>query len=354
MAIVDDRGRLFGRVNVIDAVLGVLILGLIPLAYGALVLFKTPPPVLTRVEPSALTYGPNMRFTVRGENLRPYLRVYLDNHQSKNFLIGDTTEAVVELLDVPPGTYDVVLYDQAQERSRLPRGLTIAPSALPDAQLIVVGTLGNLTPEQAGKLTTGMTIDGIGSVTEVGRATPQVTRVFVRPGHVEIPVANARMVPVRMRIGCYVRSNQGQPECVTSNVSMQPSALLFLDTPLGKLPFQVDQVLGLQPLESVRLTVRFTGPPSVVAQIAAGDRDLGEVRNELSATATVDAVSPSGGGARDVSLTAQAQRGVTSWTYAMTPLRVGSSFTLRTARYELSGLVTAFTPPVAMPPSSKP
>jgi len=354
MAIVDDRGRLFGRVNVIDAVLGVLILGLIPLAYGAIVLFKTPPPVLTRVEPSALTYGPNMRFTVRGENLRPYLRVYLDNHQSKSFLIGDTTEAVVELLDVLPGTYDVVLYDQAQERSRLPRALTIAPSALPDAQLIAVGTFGNLTPEQVGKVTAGMTIDGIGSVTEVGQATPQVTRVFVRPGHVEIPVANAQMVPVRMRIGCYVRSNQGEPECVTSSVSLQPSALLFLDTPLGQLPFQVDQVLGLQALEPVRLTVRFAGPPSVVAQIAVGDRDLGEVRNELAATATVDAVTPAGGAVRDVSLTAQAQRGVTSWTYAMTPLRLGSSFTMRTARYEVSGIVIALTPPPVTPSSPKP
>lgn len=347
MAIVDGQGRFFGRLNVVDAVLALLIFGLIPLGYGSYVLFRTPRPTLTRVEPAVLTYGPNMRFKVRGENLRPYLRVSLGIYQGKNFLFNDSTEADIELLDVPPGLYDVVLYDEAQERSRLPKGLTIAPSALPDMQMVVVGTFGNLKPEQVGQVTVGMTIEGVGTVEAVGRPVPQVTRVFVRPGTVEIPVANARMVPAALRMGCYVRSNQGQPECVGGGFSVQPTTLLFLATPIGTLPFQIDQVRGLQPLEPVRVTVRFSGHAGVLAQIQTGDLDLGDVRNELSANGTVEAVSgpiSAGGTIRDVRLTVHAQRGTTSWTYAMAALRLGSGFVLRTARYEVHGTVIAMAP----------
>jgi hypothetical protein len=285
-----------------------------------------------------------MQFKVRGENFRPYLRISLGKNQGKNFLFNDSTEAEVELLDVPPGVYDVILYDQAQERDRLPKAFTIAPSALPDAQMMVVGTFGNLTPDQAGKIAAGMTIDGVGTVTAVGRPVPQVTRVFVRPGTVEIPVANAQMVPAAMRMGCFVRTNQGQPECVGGGFSVQPTTLLFLNTPLGLLPYQIDQVRGLQPFEPVHLTVRFAASPEVLARIRKGDVDLGDARNELSVNGVVDDVGGGAGGTRDVRLTVQAQRGVTSWTYNVAPLRLGSQFVLRTGAYEASGTVIALSP----------
>ncbi len=346
MAILDGRGRLFGRFNVFDAIVAILLLGLVPLAYGAYLVLRTPLPKLTSVEPATITYGSNMRFKVRGENLRPYLRVFLDRHQSKSFLFDDSTEAEVELLDVPPppGVYDVVLYDQAQERDRLPKALTIAPSALPDAQMLVVGTFGNLNAAQAGKIAAGMTIAGVGVVTAVGRPVPQVMRVFVRPGTVEIPVANAQMVPAAMRMGCFVRTNSGQPECVGGGFSVQPTTLLFLDTPLGTLPFQIDQVRGLQPFEPVRVTVRFAATAEVLARIRSGDVDLGDVRNELSANGVVDGVGGGAAGTRDARLTVQAQRGVTSWTYNVAPLRLGSQFVLRTGAYEVSGTVIALSP----------
>ena len=349
MAFVDRQGRLFGRWNVVDALVGLLLLVMIPLAYGAIVLFRTPQPTLTAVEPATITYAPRMRFTVRGENFRPYLRVSLDSHQGKTFLFVDSTKADVEIPDVPPGVYDVVLYDQSQERARLRKALTIAPSALPDAQLLAVGTFGNLRPEQVQGIRAGMVIADVGIVEAVGRPQPQVTRVFVRPGAVEIPIKNAQMVPATVRIGCFVRTNFGQPECVGAGLSIQPTTLMFLETPVGNVPFQIDQVLGLQPLEPVRITVRVSGPPSVLSEIRAGDKDLGDVRNELSATGTVESVSAAGDGARDIRLTVQAQRGQSSWTYAMSPLRLGSAFTLRTPRYEVRGQVIALAPEYSVP-----
>lgn len=344
MAMIDERGRLFGRLNVVDAIVAVLLLALIPLGYASYGLFRTPFPVLTSVEPAVVTYGTNMQFKVHGENLKPYLRVSLGIHQGRNFLFHDSTEAQVELFDMPPGVYDVILYDQAQERGRLPKGFTILPSALPDAQVVVVGTFGNLKADQVGRITTGMTIDGVGTVVAVGRPVPQVTRVFVRPGTVEVPVPNAQMVPAVVRMGCYVRSNQGQPECVAGKLSVQPAALMFLQTAMGMLPFQIDQVRALAPLEPVRVTVQVSGDPVVLAQIKPGDRDFGDVRNELSAMGTVDAVSGSGG-TRLLRMTLDAQRGASSWVYAMSPLRPGGPLVLRNQKYEVHGSVTALSPP---------
>jgi len=338
MAIVDAQGRLFGRLNLLDAIIGVLVLGLIPLAYGAYALFRTPMPALTQVVPGEITSGPNMRFTVRGENLKPYLRVSVGAYQGQTFLFRDTTEAEVDLVNVPPGVYDVVLFDFAQERSRLPKGLTIHPSVLPDAKVTVVGMFGNLTSEQAAALKPGMVVPAVGEVAAVGKPVPQVTRVFARNLSVEVPVPNALMMPAELRMACWVRSAQGQPECVANEVGLHPSTLMFLPTPFGTLPFQVDQVRGTQPLEPVDITVRFGGTPEALALLKTGHADMGETRNELAAGGMVTSVS-GGGGSRDARLTVNAQRGTSSWIYAGSALRVGGSFTLTTPDYVLTGTV---------------
>lgn len=339
MAIVDERGRLFGRLNVFDAIVLVLLLWMIPIAYGSYLLFRTPPPTLTSVEPATIVYGTNMKIRVRGAHFAPYLRVSVGQYQGMTFKFNDTTDAEVDLLDIPPGTYDVMLFDNSQERGRLVKGLTIAPSALPDAKLVVVGTFGNLTAAQAATIKAGATIEGIGTIERVGAIRPQVQRVFVRPGSVELPVADAQMVSAVVRLSCFVRSAQGQPECVGGGFSVQPTTLLFFDMPFGKVPFQIDQVRSVQPLRPVRVTVRFSGEPRVLAQIKAGDLDFGDVRNELSATATVDSPGAVSGSSRDTQLTVQAQQGADGWLYVNAPLRIGAGFALRNQSYEVRGTI---------------
>lgn len=349
MPIVDEHGRLFGRLNLFDAIVALLVVGLIPLGYGAYVLFRTPMPLLARVEPPVVTYGLNMRITIRGENLRPYMRVSLGNHQGQSFLFKDTTEAEIDVRNVPPGVYDVVLFDYSQERARLPKALTITPSPLPDTKMVVVGTFGNLKPEEEAAISAGLIIPGIGEVVAVGRAVPQVTRVFVRPGTVEIPIPNARMKPAVIRMGCYVRDGQGQPECVGGGFSLQPTTLMFLPTPLGTRPFQIDQVRGVQPVMPVDITVRFSGAPEAVAQLRAGDIDLGEANNELAAGATVLRAGGGTASSRDAELAVQAQQGTVSWIYGGLPLRVGGSFVFKTTMYELHGTVVRLNPGSAGP-----
>jgi hypothetical protein len=128
MRIIDDRGRVFGRLNLVDAAVGVLVLVLLPAAYGAYLLFKDPVPKLTAVVPSVLPQGPDlMQVEVRGENFRPYMRVSFNDVQGRTFLFYNPKSAFVQLLDLPPGKYDVVLYDYMQEVSRLPAAFTVEP-----------------------------------------------------------------------------------------------------------------------------------------------------------------------------------------------------------------------------------
>src|SRR5262249_30837466 len=86
MTLVDDRGRLFGRFNPVDVFLFALVVVMIPVAYGAYALFRTPPAKLGAVEPKQFTMGPNLRVRVDGTNLRPFMRVSFNNVQGRTFM----------------------------------------------------------------------------------------------------------------------------------------------------------------------------------------------------------------------------------------------------------------------------
>ena len=348
MPIVDPDGRLFGRFNVIDAVVAVLLLGLVPLAYGAYVLFRTPPPRLLAIQPTQLVNGTNLRVNVRGEHLRPYMRVSFNDIQGNSFIFRNTSEALVDLNPMPPGVYDVVLYDQARERARLPQALTITPTPLPASQVIVVGTIGNLTDERARGISKGLAIPGVGEVIDVAAPLPETTRVFAGPA-IEIPIDRAVRVPVALRVACEVRAPQGIPQCAVGDAALQPLTLLVLNTAIGALPFQVDQLRGTQPLETVEVVVQITNRRELIAQIRPGDVDQGPYVNPLAAGATVLSVGNRmvvGGDTErvDVTLRAQAQRTTSGWTYGSAPLRSGGGYVLRAPRYELQGTVVRVSP----------
>lgn len=360
MPIVDQQGRLFGRLNLVDAVLVLLAIAIVPIGYGAYALFRTPAPRLLAVEPSTLQEESRLRIRIHGEHLRPYMRVSFGDRQAATFLFGGVRTAEVDVDNLPPGTYDVVLYDYAQERDRLPNAITITPSPLPSTQVVVAGMLTGLTEETAAQVPEGMVIPGVGEVLRVGRPVPEVTRVFTGRSTVEIPVATSVRLPLEIRVGCAVRVREGIPDCVIGSVGLAPRVVLLLETALGKLPFQIDQVRGPQPLDAVDVRVRFVGAPTVLALLQRGDRDLGTATNELAAGAEVVEAGPvrrlptpvtvlaeshllvgSDQAARDVTLRLQAQRSTAGWIYGTEPLRPGGAFELRTEAYELRGAVLA-------------
>ncbi|MGH9386158.1 MAG: DUF4330 family protein [Vicinamibacterales bacterium] len=350
MAMVDTQGRLFGRLNLLDAIVVVAILGLLPIGYGSYLLFRTPAPRITAVEPTTLTAAPIVRLALRGENFRPYMRISLGSYQAFSFLFAGTDEAEVELRNVPSGVYDVVLYDYERERARLPKAVTVAPSPIPAASAVAVGAIGNVAADQVPQFKPGLVLGSIGEIVAVGKPRSQATRVFAGSRMVEIQDPKALRLPVAIRVGCYIREREGRPECSIGEAAAQPGVLIMVATPVGALPFQIDQVRGSQPLESVRVVVRFSGAPELVSQVRKGDIDSATAANELAAGARVVDVATRAPAVRDATLELQAQRDLASgWVHVVEPLRIGGALVLRTPLYELTGTITALAPDPRQP-----
>src|SRR5262249_33097750 len=121
--LVDENGRLFGRVNVVDAAITAFVLLLIPLAYGTSLLFRTPAPRIVSVtsvpiarEERRVAGGSHLaaKLKVRGAGLRPMLRAMIGSTKALGFVFEDPNSADVLVGDVPAGVHDFVLYDGLQ------------------------------------------------------------------------------------------------------------------------------------------------------------------------------------------------------------------------------------------------
>lgn len=120
----DDQGRLFGRINLIDAVVALFLVALLPLTYGAWVLFRAPTPVIESVTPvNIVPNEPNQLIQVQGRNMRPFLRAAIGS-QRAIYLFDTPDQAFVKLPALPPGTYDLGIYD-SQELARFPNAIKV-------------------------------------------------------------------------------------------------------------------------------------------------------------------------------------------------------------------------------------
>jgi hypothetical protein len=140
MPLIDDQGRLFGKLNIVDAAIGIVVGLLIPLVYGAYLLFRPPLPRLVAIEPSQVEQG-TTRVDVRGEHLSPTFRVTIGDFGAR-FLLSGPEHGVLELPPgLQPGSYDVALLDQYQVLGRLPGALTVmGPAATGTGELVAIGT----------------------------------------------------------------------------------------------------------------------------------------------------------------------------------------------------------------------
>ncbi len=254
MAIIDDRGRLGGRVNLIDAVAAFLLLVLIPVAFGAYLLFRTPPAILTGINPSRLYQGSNLRIEVQGENLRPFMRVRFDTLQGRTFMIGGTRGAMVDLPELDPGVYDVVLYDYMQEVSRLPKALTILPLApVPTVTVEVTGAFkglaaGRLKLFKAGDkyMTRG---DLVAESLSVGTPMPSSLTLNAGSSFIHVPMTGQVDLPAVLKVRCaVVATPDGTLKCQAAGPVQQsdvlPGSTLSLAAPDGWATFQIDKVLA--------------------------------------------------------------------------------------------------------------
>ena len=358
MSIVDDRGRVAGRVNLIDALAAAVIVLLVPMAYGAYLLFRTPQPKLTGIAPATLYEGPNLRIGIGGRNLRPFMRVSFNTNQGRTFMIGSTTNAAVDLPDLPPGTYDVVLFDYMQEVDRLPKALTILPLApQPMIEMEVGGSFLNVGPGNL--IAAGQKFppegDALAQVVAVGAPIPADLRVRAGDVILGVPLPGQVKMPATLRVKCAVTANSdGSFRCMFSGPQQQPvlvaaDANLTLQGPHGWVNFQISDVHLVSDPAVSRGRVAFTVTPVIVSKMKVGDSDTSPRVSARKHSARIVSLDGARGAGEQRTLTATldvpVEPGPGGWTYKQEPFKIGAPFSFETPEYVVHGAVLDMTLP---------
>jgi Domain of unknown function (DUF4330) len=125
--LIDARGRLFGRFNLVDTVvvaLGVVVAAGVGVAYAAA---RAKPPAITGVAPATVAAGRRAALQVTGRHFRPYFNAFVARtgaadsvraSREVEFLIGTPTTVELRLPPLDPGSYDIRLFDGSQEVAR--------------------------------------------------------------------------------------------------------------------------------------------------------------------------------------------------------------------------------------------
>ena len=140
MALIDRDGRVFGRVNIIDACATALVMALLamtPFAYRA---FRTRPVTVTGVLPHTLTIGQPMRVQVKGDQFRPYLQAFA-GRAGERFMLDEVERSrfqatyllvapdLVELRfpdEIGTGTYDLHFAQRGRVVATVPAAFTVS------------------------------------------------------------------------------------------------------------------------------------------------------------------------------------------------------------------------------------
>lgn len=190
MPLIDDQGRVFGKINLIDAIVVALVVGLVPVAYAAYQLFRVPVPVIGAVTPSRIVEKQPATVQLTGTDLRPFLRAWFGTYESAGFLVQSPTQAEIKVpATLPLGTYDLILYDEGQELVRAPGVLTVAPPA----QTFVTARVRFIAQPELHALIRAGAVDvggpRAGDIAGEGGASGRATLTAIDPGHRSI---NAR------------------------------------------------------------------------------------------------------------------------------------------------------------------
>lgn len=345
MPLIDERGRVFGRFNAVDAFVAALVLVMLPIAYAAFLLFRTPPAKLTDVEPKQLTMGPNLRVKISGTNLRPFMRVSFDTVQGRTFMIGSTSSAEVDLPNLEPGTYDVVLYDYAQEVDRLPKAFTMLPrTPAPSVTVSVAGAFVGMGEAKADLIRQGLTFkQGDRTVATVLAAAPKrVGEVLMRTGDTVISVnlAGNYSVSAALQLECFLESTgDGGLRCVIQG-PFQPSfvgAESVLPLPLDNttVNFQVTEVHPPGDPVFLRVRARAITAPDIGVKLRVGDADSTMPPYPHAWIGRVESVAGT-----EVVLRLPAQRLANGWKYRTQYLKLGGGIRFETSSAVLNGTIT--------------
>jgi hypothetical protein len=379
MALIDDHGRLFGRVNLIDAMVGLFVLVLVPLGYGAFMLFRTPVPTITAITPAQIPEKQTATVEIVGADLRPFLQAHIGRFAAAAFLVQSPTKAEIKIPDaIPAGTYDLILSDEAQELVRKPGAISIvAPvQAAVTAQVQLLGEFVALSPDLAKAVRVGAVLKGqppevAAEVLAVRPSQPGFRSLNVAPEQVAlVPAPGQVRVPAIIRVACVVVDNR----CTVGGTPAAPDSTVVFAlalengqsaAPASSIAFHVTAVRSTDApaaFATATIRVRFVARPEVVQGLKPGDVDIAAAgaigdaelalltgvesdRQPVTATANVT-VAPGQTylvpqqavafvGAVRVPVVAT----ISGWQYKNKAVRIGAPFTFETATAYAQGWI---------------
>jgi hypothetical protein len=378
MPVLDTQGRLFGRINLVDAVLIGFGLLLIPIAYAAWLLFQPPKPTITSVEAAQLTIteeraaqGTQLagKLKVRGNGLRPVFRATIGGRNAIAYIFENPTSADVLFGDLPAGTHDLVLLDGVQEVARAERAVVIPEKPRPAAtQLVVAGMLIDMAPEAASALKVGATYPQEGeALAEIIALGPPEPASNLINGQLDTPVPGRVQRSAGIRVRCEGSALQPH-ECRAGGVLLVPGTMMVVPGTTGALRQSVDELLPSSAPIPAELRVRFAGPPAVIDMMHVDDVDVFSPavetraaritalspRRSLQGTISMDlsqdrapvlaGVSiPDRVDAVDVTLRLGLDQGRHGWRYRSQLLRAGGPITFTTRDYVVRGVILSLS-----------
>lgn len=354
MTIVDNQGRLFGRINLVDAAAGAFILLLVPLAYGTYLLFQPSAPRIDSVSPSIISREERRigvggyltaKFKVTGTGFTPLLRARIGDAEALGFVFENPNSADILVGPVPPGAHDLVLMDGVQVVARAVGAISVQPEA--STFVRAVGWLLNLDADLVKTLRVGLAFPESEPAFEIHALGP------VRPARSSVKLAGSavlrRVDGLEEREAVLtLRCNPSQDNPCTMGErpeNLLPPVQVSLPGPSRAFHFAIEELLSPTPpqLGSVRVRLA-SGLP--LATVRVGDRDgLLDARR-----AVVTAIERSGGGAT-VTLDLGLDDSRDGWRYRSQRVKPGAPFRWSTDRYEAWGTIEAVT--LSEPPAGR-
>lgn len=360
MTVLDDHGRVFGRVNLVDAVVVGFLLVLIPVAYGTWLLFHPKKVQIASVTRVKLTKEEQRianplraaaKLKVRGSGFTPMLRAWIGSEPAIGFTFEDPNSADVIVGPMPPGEYDVALYDGGQEVARAPKAFVI-PASQSRPQIKAVGRLIDLDRATADLLQPGATFpteaDPRVRIAALGPVGSGRYALLVQPGkdaqleRLEVPRDDTFERAAALVLGC----DPAEPPdsgCTIGGVYPAANAQLRVAGTPEPMTFIVDELLPAAPSEMLDVYVRVSGGPET-GLMRIGDRDT--LLDDRAAVVTALGSRQTGStGGLDVRVRLGLDRAHDGWRYRGRLVKPGAAFSLTTEFYVVSGTIASVGPP---------
>lgn len=340
--VIDERGRLFGRVNVVDGLVASVLLLMIPLAYATYLLFKpsaaridsvTEAPITTTEERINLSGSLLAKFKVKGSGFTPLLRAQIDGIDALAFVFESPTSADVLVGPIPPGPHDLILLDGRQEVARANGSISVEPPRAAMVTVRAAGWITGLDAESAAALKPGARLGEGGPehhIVALGPVVPGFRRLSFGGSVVFVPDAATRARRAVIALGCNDELIDNPCAFLMRFENRTPPVSINLPGPAQTFGFAIEELLPSSP--PARATLRIRVVPGAPNSARTGDRD--DLLDERAALVT-------GVSGDTITLDAGVDRDPLGWRYRGQKLVPGAVFVLTTERYAINGTVQA-------------